>query len=626
MRCLPLPFLIPYAMCVPIWVTRYAPLSKMPIMNRLASLFLSAVVAVAVLVPTLRPPTPAVTVPPLDPVKARNGMVVSAHIDASEAGVEILKKGGNAVDAAVATGFALAVVYPVAGNIGGGGFMVLRGADGATTTYDYREKAPAAAFRDMYLDEQGNFVPERSQKGYLASGVPGSVAGMLKAHTAHGRLPLAEVMAPAIRLAEGGFVLSEEQADRFNAHRRMFSEFEATKKYFAKADSTQRFQAGEVFTQRDLAEVLKRIRDHGRDGFYKGVTAELIVADMQRHGGIITRDDLEAYEAIERPPVVGTYRGYRVISMAPPSSGGIALLQLLNAVEPYPMRDLAYNGSATVHLMGEAMRRAYADRAEWLGDPDFFEVPLSQLTDKQYTRTRMADFNPYRADSSAVLGHGDPVAWESSETTHYSVVDAEGNAVSVTTTINGGYGSGVVIEGAGFFMNNEMDDFSAKPGVPNMFGLVGNEANAIQPGKRMLSSMTPTIVEDPQGRLFMVIGTPGGSTIITTVFQVIVNVVDHRMNIQQAVAAPRIHHQWLPDVMRAERFALSPDARWNLELRGWTVTEGGYWGQADGIVVHYEQFREQTDPSSVGTSRTREAGRIYHGGADPRGENAAVGY
>lgn len=558
----------------------------------------------------LAPQPPAARAYP-PPVRAEQGLVVSAHVEASRAGVEVLRQGGNAVDAAVATGFALAVTYPVAGNVGGGGFMVIRLPDGTATTFDYREKAPAAATRDMFLDAEGNFVPARSQRGHLASGVPGAVAGLLKAHARYGRLPLPDVLAPAIRLAEEGFTLTYIHANRFNAYRRAFSQYPGTRRYFTKPDTTQRYEEGERFVQRDLADVLKRIRDQGRDGFYKGKTADLIVAEMQRGGGLITHADLAAYEAVERPAVIGTYRGHRVLSMGPPSSGGVLILQLLNAVEPYDLRGMGFQSSATIHLMGEAMRRAYADRAQWLGDPDFFDVPVAGLIDKEYTRRRMADFNPYRADTSARLGHGRPLAYESTETTHYSVVDRDGLAVSVTTTINGGYGSFVVVDGAGFFLNNEMDDFSAKPGAPNMFGLVGSEANAVAPAKRMLSSMTPTIVEDPQGRLFMVIGTPGGATIPTTVFQAIVNVIDHRMDIQEAVAAPRIHHQWLPDVLRHERRGLPFDVAHNLRLRGWTVEDDGEWGRADGITVAYD------------SSGARVA---FFGGADPRGEDAAVGY
>ena len=594
------------------------------------------------------------------PVESRHGMVVSAKIEASQAGVEVLQQGGNAVDAAVATGFALAVTYPTAGNLGGGGFMVIRFADGhkngdsgsgagqtgseagqtgsgagqtgsetgqtsseagqtsseagqtlspAVTTIDYREKAPAAAHRDMYLDDEGQAIPQLSRLGYLASGVPGSPAGLIMAHEKYGRLPLSEVMAPAIRLAEEGFLLSRRDAAGLNAQHNAFAQFESTAKYFTKFTPDQRYEAGERFVQRDLAEVLRRIRDKGRDGFYEGEIAELIAAEMARGGGWITMEDLAAYEAVERAPLSGTYRGYRFFSMAPPSSGGVALAQLLNAVELYDVAGMGHHTASTTHLMGEAMRRVYADRAQWLGDPDYFNVPVAALIQKEYMRQRMAGFDPDRADSSAAVAYGDPLAFESSETTHYSVVDADGQAVSVTTTINGSYGSKVVVDGAGFFMNNEMDDFSAKPGAPNMFGLLGSEANAIEPGKRMLSSMTPTIVEDPSGELFMVIGSPGGGRIITTVFEVMANVIDHGMNIQEAVAAPRIHHQWLPDVLYYEAQALSEDARHGLERRGWTLSANNAWGRADGIVV-----RRDTE------------GVLYQGGADPRGEDAAVGY
>ena len=561
------------------------------------------------------------------PYYAENGLVVSAHIDASEAGIEVMNKGGNAVDAAVATGFALAVVYPVAGNIGGGGFMVIRFPDGETTSFDYREKAPLTASRDMYLDEDGNVVEGLSRRGYLASGVPGSVAGMLKAHEQYGRMPLAQVLAPAIRLAGKGFILSRRHAGRFNAYHNVFSEYPSTKKYFTKADPSQRYQAGERFMQNDLAQVLKRIVKEGKDGFYEGQTADLIVSEMERGGGLITHKDLASYEAIERPPVTGTYRDFRIISMPPASSGGVALLQLLNAVEPYNIGEMGFNSSETIHLLGEAMRRVYADRTEWLGDSDYFPVPVEALTQKDYMQQRMASFDPEKTSPSDAVDHGDPFAYESTETTHFSVVDYEGQAVSVTTTINGGFGSLVVVDGAGFFLNNEMDDFSAKPGVPNMYGLVGSEANAIEPGKRMLSSMTPTIIEDPHGRLFMVIGTPGGSTIITTVFQVVMNVIDHGMNIQEAVAAPRVHHQWLPDVMRYERGGLAKDVVVNLERRGWTISErGGTSGLADGIVVLYEGGTDEVDPSGLDRIQAGYGGRVYLGGADPRGEDAAAGY
>lgn len=564
--------------------------------------------------------------PAESPARGEKGMVVSAQIDASRAGLEVLQKGGNAIDAAVATGFALAVTYPVAGNIGGGGFMVIRLEDGTTTSFDYREKAPMAAHRDMFLDDDGEPIDRLSRRGHLASGVPGSVAGMLAAHSTYGRLPLQAVLNPAIRLAADGFPLSERQAAQFNSFRKRFLEFEGTARHFTRGDG-EPFQEGEVFRQPELADVLRRIVRHGADGFYRGETADLIVAEMQRGGGIISHADLEAYEAVERAPVISTYRDHRVISMAPPSSGGVALAQLLNAVEPYDPGSLGYHSSALVHLMGEAMRRVYADRAEWLGDPDYFDVPVEALVEKAYMEERMQAFRPDAADSSVAVTHGDPLASESMETTHYSVVDQWGNAVSTTTTINGSYGSYVVVDGGGFFLNNEMDDFSVKPGTPNMFGLIGAEANAIAPEKRMLSSMTPTIVEDPSGRLFMVIGTPGGSTIITTVFQVIMNVIDHGMDIQQAVSAPRFHHQWLPDELRFERFALARDVVDNLESRGWNVVaRRDTWGRADGILVRYDAEADEGEPSGLETIRTRLSGRMYFGGADPRGEDVALGY
>ena len=559
------------------------------------------------------------------PARAENGMVVAAEVHAAEAGVEVMRAGGNAVDAAVATGFALAVTYPVAGNVGGGGFMVIRFPDGTATTFDYRETAPEAATRDMFLDSTGTYVPQRARRGALASGVPGSVAGLLLAHERYGRAPLAAVLAPAIRLAEG-YPLSRAQALRFNARRPEFEGFESTARYFARVAGGEplAFEPGQTFRQPDLAAVLRRIAAEGRDGFYRGSTADLIVRQMEREGGLITHRDLRGYRAVEREPVTGTYRGHRVISMPPPSSGGVALIQLLKSVEPHDLGAMGLGSSASVHLMGEAMRRVYADRAEWLGDPDFVPVPVTELTATDYVRRRMADFNPYRADTSRTVGFGRPLA-ESMETTHYSVVDADGLAVSTTTTVNGGYGSMLVVDGAGFFLNNEMDDFAAAPGVPNMFGLVGSDANAVAPGKRMLSSMTPTIVEDPDGELFMVIGSPGGARIITTVFQVILNVLDHDLDIQAAVAAPRVHHQWLPDRLFAERDGLAPDVAAALRQRGWSVASGGRWSRADGIVVSAASGVAD-DPSGLTAVEAETAQRVLLGGADPRGQDVAVGY
>jgi gamma-glutamyltranspeptidase/glutathione hydrolase len=502
--------------------------------------------------------------------------------------------------------------------------MVIRQPDGTATTYDYRERAPAGATRDMFLDSTGAFVPSRSQRGYLASGVPGAVAGMLMAHAEHGRLERAAVLAPAIRLAREGFVLSQRQADRFNAYRDAFKAYPSTVKYFLPADTSRLWQPGEVFRQSDLADVLQRIADQGADGFYQGETARLVAAEMERGQGLITQADLADYFAVEREPIVGFYRGHKILTMPPPSSGGVALMQLLHSVEPYPVGALGYGSSALTHLMAEAMRRVYADRAEFLGDPDYADVPVAGLIDPAYTRNRMADFNPYRASGSQTIDHGAP--YESDQTTHYSVVDADGQAVSVTTTLNGGYGSLVVVDGAGFFLNNEMDDFAAKPGAPNMFGLLGAEANAIEPGKRMLSSMTPTIVEDTQGDLLLVTGTPGGATIITTVFQVILNVVDHDMRIERAVNAGRIHHQWFPDELRYEPYALGPDAVQNLRLRGWdVVARRGTWGNAASILVRPET-RFQVDPSGLDELSTETTMRVLLGAPDHRGEGGASGY
>ena len=559
--------------------------------------------------------------PTVPPVRAQNGMVVSAEVNASGAGVEVMEGGGNAVDAAVATGFALAVTFPVAGNVGGGGFMLIRFPDGTATAIDYRETAPSGATRDMFVDDStGAIRPDLSRRGALASGVPGAVAGLLLAHERYGRAPLADVLAPAIRLAEG-YPLSRAEADRLNAYADRFSMYPGSARHFTREGG---FEPGQTFRQPELADVLRRVRDDGRDGFYRGRTADLIVAEQRRGGGLIDHDDLAGYRAVEREPVEGVYRGHRVLSMPPPSSGGIALVQMLDAVEPFDLAGLGFNSSASVHLMGEAMRRSFADRARYLGDPDFSAIPTDALTAEAYTRRRMADFDPVKADSSTGVDGG---LEESMQTTHYSVVDADGLAVSVTTTLNGGFGSLVAVEGAGFFLNNEMDDFTSAPGQPNMFGLVQGEANAIAPGKRMLSSMTPTIVEDPEGRLMLVVGSPGGPRIITATFETILNVIDHGMDVQEAVAAPRVHHQWLPDVLYAERQALAQDVIVGLSERGWRVdASGGYWGRVDAILVTYDAATFTTDPSGLDAFTGTAAGRTLWGGADPRGEDAAVGY
>ncbi|MFB6249564.1 MAG: gamma-glutamyltransferase [Salinibacter sp.] len=570
--------------------------------------------------PTVAPPEQGPTAVSPEPVPkyAENGMVVSAKRRASAAGVEMLRKGGNAVDAAVATGFALAVVHPWAGNIGGGGFMVIRMPDGSVTTIDHREDAPSGATQDVYLDSDSNAVRSRSRRGYLASGVPGTVAGLLKALEEHGTLDRETVMAPAIRLAREGFPLPYSLAQDLNESYEDFAAFPPSKKYFTKGDSTRKYRPGEMFVQKDLAETLVRIREQGRAGFYQGKTAEMIAEQFQANGGLITEEDLAEYRAVEREPVSTTYRGYDVHSMGPPSSGGVAIAQLLNAAEMKPIGEMGFNSSATVHYLGEAMRRVFADRAKWLGDPDHVEVPTEGLIQKEYMRERMASFDSLRITPSDSVKAGQPrMGRASMETSHYSVADSSGMAVSVTTTLNSGYGSKVVIDGAGFFMNNEMNDFVLKPGVPNIYGLSGTKRNLVAPDRRMVSSMSPTIVEDPQGRLFMVIGAPGGSTIITTTFQVIMNVIDHGMNIERAVAAGRVHHQWKPRVLSYEKNTLPQDVVWNLRARGWPVTMGVFggiprWGRAQGLRVKH--------PSRPGQAR------VFFGGSDPRGTGAAVGF
>jgi len=554
------------------------------------------------------------------PEYAENGMVVSAKRTASEAGVDMLKKGGNAVDAAVATGFALAVVHPWAGNIGGGGFMVIRKPDGSVTTIDHREDAPSGATQDVYLDEQSNAVRERSRRGYLASGVPGSVAGLLKALNKYGTLDRETVMAPAIRLAREGFPLPYTLARDLNEDYEEFAEFPPSKKYFTKGDSTKKYRPGELFVQKDLARTLERIQEQGKAEFYEGKTAQLIAEQFQENGGLIDEQDLAEYEAVEREPVSTTYRGYDVHSMGPPSSGGVAIAQLLNAAARKPIGEMGFNSSSTVHYVGETMRRVFADRAKWLGDPDHVKVPTEGLIQKDYMRRRMASFDSLRITPSDSLKAGEPMlASESMETSHYSVADSSGMAVSVTTTLNSGYGSKVAIDGAGFFMNNEMNDFVLKPGVPNIYGLSGTKQNLVAPDRRMVSSMSPTVVEDPQGRLFMVIGAPGGSTIITTTFQVIMNVIDHGMNIQQAVAAGRIHHQWKPRALSYEENALPHDVVWNLRARGWPTQMGVFggipqWGRAQGLRIKHPDGRRD------------RLTRTFYGSSDPRGTGAAVGF
>jgi gamma-glutamyltranspeptidase / glutathione hydrolase len=538
------------------------------------------------------------------PVRARHAIVGSTSALASQAGVDILKQSGNAIDAAVAVGFALAVVHPSAGNLGGGGLMVIRFADGRATTIDYREMAPAKATRDMFLDQTGAVVTERSLVGPLAAGVPGSVAGLCLAHRQYGKLPLATVMAPAIRLAKSGFEVSVALERSLEDAQKLLSRFPESMRVFSKQG--QPFVEGDRLVQPDLARTLELIARHGADGFYKGPVADLIEAEMLRSSGLIRKGDLASYKAIEREPVRGTYRGHDIIAMPPVSSGGIAIIEALNVLEGFPLQDYGANSSKTIHLVAETTRRVYADRSEWLGDPAFYKVPMQGLVSKRYAERLRATIDPERATPSTSVRPGAPAAYESDQTTHYSVVDAAGNAVSTTTTINGGYGNGQVVTGAGFLLNNEMDDFSVKPGTPNMFGLIGGEANAVAPGKRMLSSMTPTIVAK-DGKPLLVVGSPGGSRIITTVLQVVLNVIDFGMDVQEAVDAPRFHHQWLPDEIRVEEQGFPLDVRTALERMGHAVVTRADMGDVHAIWI---------DPSTG----------VRYGASDPRLDGRTIGY
>ncbi|GJM31372.1 MAG: gamma-glutamyltransferase [Saprospiraceae bacterium] len=498
-------------------------------------------------------------------------MVVSPHPLASEIGRDILRAGGNAIDAAVAVQYAIAVVYPRAGNLGGGGFMVIRQANGENAAIDYREKAPSKASRDMYLDSLGNVIPDLSTEGHLAAGVPGTVSGLIAVHEKYGKLDLRQLIEPAIKLAAEGFSITETEASRLNRFQEAFQKYNGPDCPFVKGN----WQAGEVLKQTKLAQTLERIRDQGKAGFYAGPTAEAILTEMQQGNGIISLEDLQGYEARWRTPLVRPYKDYQVISMPPSSSGGVALLQMLEMIEPYPISTYGFHSVEAVHLMAEIERRVYADRAEHLGDTDFFDVPIDTLLSKNYLTNRMADFSPDSATVSASIHAGNfTIGLESFETTHTSVVDLEGNAVSVTTTLNSNFGSKVWVDEGGFFLNNEMDDFSVKPGVPNQFGLVGAEANAIAPNKRMLSSMTPTIIEK-NGDLFMVLGSPGGSTIITAVFQVFINVAEFGMSLDQAVNVKRFHHQWLPDQILMEEGTLDTATQEALAAKGHQFHEVG---------------------------------------------------
>ncbi len=533
---------------------------------------------------------------------AEQAMVVSAREEASKIGIEILQKGGNAFDAMMATEMALAVTFPFAGNLGGGGFMVYRMADGSVGSIDYREKAPLAASKDMYLDENGAFLSNLSTKGALASGVPGTIAGIFEAQAKFGKLSPAEILQPVIDLAKNGFVVTPRQAERLQRARAQFVETNGPGTFFDRD-----IQAGDTLKIPVLAATLERIAKNGRDEFYRGETAKILAKHMQEIGGIITEEDLAAYEAKWRAPLVFPYRDLKVISMAPPSSGGMTLAQILKMVEPYKLKELGHHSPEYIQVLVEAERRAYADRNYYLGDPDFVKIPVDQLLDKEYLKSRMESFSFEKATKSEEIAQGSLEFAESMETTHYSIVDAEGNAVSVTTTLNGGYGSKVFVDELGFFMNNEMDDFSAKPGAPNMFGLIGAEANSIAPGKRMLSSMTPTLVEKDD-KLWMVVGTPGGSTIITSVLQTILNVSEFGMGMQEAVESPRFHHQWLPDLVNFEPLSFDSILIQTLKSRGYLINENNspIIGKVDAILVLPDGKLE--------------------GGADPRGDDTAVGF
>jgi len=555
---------------------------------------------VVLLLLVLAVPSGPTAVAATQPVHAQHGIVVSVHELASRVGADIMQAGGNAIDAAVATGFALAVVYPPAGNIGGGGFMLIRMADGKAHFLDYREKAPAAASRDMYLDAQGNVIAGASEIGYKSIGVPGSVAGLAFAQTKWGKLPLKQVIAPAIKLAREGYALTWDEAR--DMHDKYLAKFPESRRVFQRDGDY--YQAGEIFRQPDLARTLERIAANP-DDFYRGALAKELAAALQKGGGLITADDLAHYQVKEREPVRGTYRGYEVISAPPPSSGGTVLIESLNILEGYDLAKLGNRSAQSIHFEVEAFRRAFFDRAEFMGDPDFAKIPVAQLIDKKYAAAWRDSIDPARASPSkelkrpAVFSELEQyaakrlpagAAHESDQTTHYSVVDAEGNAVSVTTTLNGWFGSRVTANGLGFLLNDEMDDFSSKPGVPNGDGLIQGEANAIGPNKRPLSSMTPTIVAH-DGKTVMVLGSPGSSKIITTVANVLIGVIDYGMNIQEAENAPRFHNQWLPDVVNVEKW-FSPDTLSALRQMGYNIQTGiydgdtrGYWSDAECIAI-----------------------------------------
>lgn len=532
-----------------------------------------------------------------EPVTGKTAMVVTSHQLATDIALDILKAGGNAIDAAVAAGFALAVTQPRSGNIGGGGFMLYSpGNSEAVTAIDYREKAPSKAYEKMFLDDLGNGDQALSRFSHLSAGVPGTVAGFALALEKFGTMSLAQVLQPAINLAKNGFVLPNRFVEGIAARKQIFDKWPASKTKFFKQDGSS-YLTGEIFKQPDLAKTLQLVADNGAAGFYTGETARLIESEMQKHGGLISYEDLANYQAVIRQPVHGTYRGFDVYSMSPPSSGGVHIVQILNMLEQYPITEYGHNSAQTIHLMAETMRRAYADRARYLGDSDFIKVPLKGLISKSYAKVLVNNIELNKATPSVEIKAGNPQHYESPETTHFSIVDQFGNAVSNTYTLNFSYGSGIVVTGAGFLLNNEMDDFSAKPGATNAYGLMGGEANKIEPNKRMLSSMSPTIVKQA-GKNFLITGSPGGSRIISTTLQVVMNVIDHKMNIQTAVNSPRIHHQWWPDEIRIEQ-GISPDTIKLLTNMGHKVVQKSAMGGSQSILVD------------------QESGALY-GAADPR--------
>ena len=535
-------------------------------------------------------------------VTSQKAMVVSAREEASKIGSEIMQQGGNAFDAMVATEMALAVCYPNAGNLGGGGFMVYRTHKGEIGALDYREKAPLRAFKDMYLDQNNKYLQHKSKTGGLAVGVPGTIAGIFKAHQKFGSLPMQSILRPVILLAKNGFKITEKQAKQFNDHRAVFKQVNQENSIF-----TKKFKVGDVFKNEALANTLQQISDNGRKAFYQGDIAKTLVAFLQKNKSIISLKDLENYQAIWREPIVFNYKDLRIISMSPPSSGGICMAQILKTTANYPIAVYGHNTTKTIQVLVEAQRRAYADRSHYLGDPDFINIPVDSLLSDAYLKNRMDSFSFDGATPSHQIKHGNILAPESKETTHYSIVDSYGNAIAATTTLNASFGSKLYSKKLGFFLNNEMDDFSAKPGTPNLFGLIGADANAIAPQKRMLSSMTPTLVEK-DNKLWMSLGTPGGSTIITSVLQTILNVYEFNMSMQQAVDAPRFHHQWLPDVVKVEATSFDAKTIKNLENKGY--------------VIDYK------NPSSIGTvdAILVHPDGSFEAGADKRGDDTAVGF